>query len=73
MNKNQNFGQFISDLSIRHSMRSQDLAKLLGICRKYLIGCWFDVSLNVDFCNRKLRENDLNCLTPSVPSSSAWY
>lgn len=27
------------------------------ICLKYLIGCGFDASLNVDSCNRELREN----------------
>lgn len=30
------------------------------ICQKYLIGCGFDVSLNVDSCNRELRENGLS-------------
>ncbi len=30
------------------------------ICQKYLIGCGFDASLNVDSCNRELRENSLS-------------
>lgn len=30
------------------------------ICLKYLIGCGFDASLNVDSCNRELRENGLS-------------
>lgn len=30
------------------------------ICLKYLIGCGFDASLDVDSCNRELRENGLS-------------
>ncbi len=30
------------------------------ICLKYLIGCGFDTSLNVDSCNRELCENGLS-------------
>lgn len=33
------------------------------ICLKYLIGCGFDASLNVDSCNRELRENGLSELS----------
>lgn len=32
------------------------------ICLKYLIGCGFDASLNVDSCNRELRENGVGGL-----------
>ena len=30
------------------------------ICMKYLIGCGFDTSIDVDSCNRELRENHLS-------------
>lgn len=38
------------------------------ICTKYLIGCGFDESYNVDTCNLELRENGVSCLTPSALS-----
>ena len=30
------------------------------ICMKYLIGCGFDTSIDVDSCNREFRENHLS-------------
>ena len=48
MNKSKNFGQFISDLRIRHSMRSQDLADRVGISRPYLSQLEHGVRLNPD-------------------------
>ena len=48
MNRNTNFGQFISDLRISHSMRSQDLADCVGISRPYLSQLEHGVRLNPD-------------------------
>ena len=48
MNENTKFGQFISDLRIRHSMRSQDLADRVGISRPYLSQLEHGVRLNPD-------------------------
>lgn len=42
------------------------------ICTKYLIGCGFDQSYNVDTCNLELRKNFLSCLTPSALSRNDW-
>ena len=48
MNENTKFGQIISDLRIRHSMRSQDLADRVGISRAYLSQLEHGVRLNPD-------------------------
>ena len=48
MNKSKNFGQFISDLRISHSMRSQDLADCVGISRPYLSQLEHGVRVNPD-------------------------
>ena len=36
------------------------------ICMKYLIGCGFDASLNVDSCNRELLENGFSELSKNT-------
>ena len=46
MNENTKFGQIISDLRIRHSMRSQDLADRVGISRAYLSQLEHGVRIN---------------------------
>ena len=48
MNENTKFGQFISDLRIRHSMKSQDLAERVGISQAYLSQLEHGVRLNPD-------------------------
>lgn len=48
MNENIKFGQFISDLRIRHSMRNQELAEKLGISNAYLSQLEHGVRLNPD-------------------------
>ena len=48
MNKNTNFGQFISDLRIKHSMKSQELAERVGISQAYLSQLEHGVRLNPD-------------------------
>lgn len=48
MNERTNFGQFISNLRIRHSMRSQDLARRVGISSAYLSQLEHGVRLNPD-------------------------
>ena len=48
MNRKTNFGQFISDLRIKHSMRSQDLAERVGISQAYLSQLEHGVRLNPD-------------------------
>lgn len=48
MNGNTKFGQFISDLRMKHSMRSQDLAEKAGISKAYLSQLEHGVRLNPD-------------------------
>lgn len=48
MNENTNFGQFISDLRNRHSMKGQALAEEIGISRSYLCQLEHGVRLNPD-------------------------
>ena len=48
MNEKTKFGQFISDLRIRRSMRSQDLAERVGISQAYLSQLEHGVRLNPD-------------------------
>ena len=48
MNRNTHFGQFISDLRMRHSMGSQDLAKRVGISTAYLSQLEHGVRQNPD-------------------------
>ena len=48
MNENTKFGQFISDLRIRHSMRGQELADRVGISKPYLWQLEHGVRLNPD-------------------------
>ena len=48
MNENTKFGQFISDLRLKHSMRSQDLAERVGISQAYLSQLEHGVRLNPD-------------------------
>ena len=48
MNRKTNFGQFISDLRIKHSMRSQDLAERVGISQAYLSQLEHGVRINPD-------------------------
>lgn len=48
MNENTKFGQFISDLRIRHSMKGQELADRVGISKTYLWQLEHGVRLNPD-------------------------
>ena len=48
MNGNTKFGQLISDLRMKHSMRSQDLAEKAGISKAYLSQLEHGVRLNPD-------------------------
>ena len=48
MNENTKFGQFISDLRIRHSMSGQELADRVGISKTYLWQLEHGVRLNPD-------------------------
>lgn len=48
MNENTKFGQFISDLRIKHSMRGQELAKRAGISNAYLSQLEHGIRLNPD-------------------------
>ena len=48
MNESKNFGQFISDLRNRHSMKGQALAEKVGISRSYLCQLEHGVRLNPD-------------------------
>ena len=48
MNRNTNFGQFISDLRIKHSMKSQELAERAGISQAYLSQLEHGVRVNPD-------------------------
>lgn len=48
MNRNTKFGQFISDLQMKHSMRSHDLAEKAGISKAYLSQLEHGVRLNPD-------------------------
>ena len=48
MNEKTKFGQFISDLRIRHSIKSQDLAERVGISQAYLSQLEHGVRLNPD-------------------------
>lgn len=48
MNENTKFGQFISDLRSRHSMKGQELAEKVGISRSYLWQLEHGVRLNPD-------------------------
>ena len=48
MNEKTKLGQLISDLRVRHSMRSQDLAERVGISQAYLSQLEHGVRLNPD-------------------------
>ena len=48
MDENTTFGQFISDLRIKHSMRSHDMAERVGISNAYLSQLEHGVRLNPD-------------------------
>ena len=48
MKENTKFGQFISDLRLRHPMKSQDLAERVGISQAYLSQLEHGVRLNPD-------------------------
>ena len=48
MNESKNFGQFISDLRSRHSMKGQALAEKVGISRSYLCQLEHGARLNPD-------------------------
>ena len=48
MNESKKFGQFISDLRIKHSMKSQELAERVGISQAYLSQLEHGVRLNPD-------------------------
>lgn len=48
MNENTKFGQFISDLRIKHSMRGQELAERVGISKSYLWQLEHGVRVNPD-------------------------
>ena len=48
MNEKTKFGQIISDLRIRHSIKSQDLAERVGISQAYLSQLEHGVRINPD-------------------------